>query len=165
MSYSGPAHGMPSMSNPQAPFYGGMDNLFADGNADNLPPLPGRMSTSTIPDGINPIQSVPVPAHTPGREQGQSVELDRLSLSFPLFPLVDNQRDNPTVEPRVDGGADPAFFNQCMQIGSVYSPAPIHMEEGGIAEDRRSNLSMSDSESRISILNMLLLMLMMMNDE
>ena len=139
---------------PQIPIRGSLDNLFADpyqsdGRASFSLRTPMVSSYTSLP--VNqPLQSVETGSSL--REQSYSTDWGRPSLNLPLFTYGENslreKHEGQESEARIEGTPDPAFFNQFMHVGSVFSPPP---EEGGFSEGRRSGLSASDPDSTVRI--------------
>ena len=126
-------------SNQPFPPYGGMDSLFAETYPENRHSFSSH-TTPILSGGLNTLG--PAPLSTTPREQGRSAEWDRLSLNIPFISFTDNRRELVDPRQRMDGGADPAFFNQCMQINQTYSPMPILPEEAsGKGETERGSNS------------------------
>ena len=135
---------------PQIPIRGSLDNLFADPYQPD-----SRASFSLRNPVVSSLSSLqvnqpPQSAETGSslREQSYSTDWGRPSLNLPVFTYGENsfrdKHDGQESESRMDGTPDPAFFNQFMHGGSVFSPPP---EEGGFSEGRRSGLSAGDPDS------------------
>ena len=139
---------------PQIPIRGSLDNLFADpyqsdGRTSFSLRTPMVSSYTSLP--VNqPLQSVETGSSL--REQSYSTDWGRPSLNLPLFTYGENslreKHEGQESEARIEGTPDPAFFNQFMHVGSVFSPPP---EEGGFSEGRRSGLSASEPDSTVRI--------------
>lgn len=135
---------------PQLPIRGSFDNLFSDPYQSD-----GQTSFSLRTPMVSSYASLPVnqPIHSVEngsnlREQSYSTDWGRSSLNLPLFPYGDNsgreKHEGTDSEHHLEGTPDPAFFNQFMHVGSVFSPPP---EDGGFSEGRRSGLSGGDPDS------------------
>ena len=122
------------------PSHGGMDTLFAETYPENRHSFSSH-TTPILSGGPNTLG--PAPLSTTPREQGRSAEWDRLSLNLPTLSFTETRRDLADPRQRMDGGIDPAFFNQCMQINQAYSPMPFLPEDasGKGEAERGSNFT------------------------